>query len=591
MRWTNVGFAAFLGFSCLLMCNSGVRTIHADDSPDVLLSPFRSQAKATQETELEKKLSAPCNLSMDSVPLRQVLDDLRHFYGFNIWIDNGANLNHPVTVKVENVTLKSALPLILSGTGLTYSVKDKVLQIRSKEASAVFQTRSYLVADLVIPIADCSGSATCCRTNQTAPTTAVSHPPPTANQLRSSPLPIRERELIESITGTIAPDSWADVGGLGSIDYRPLTMSMVINQTAEVHKQIADYLSALRGSPDLQVALEVRLISTPEEFVDFVPVQKSKFVNSPNGNTHARCEFLSVRGPVTFLDKKQVSAILETVQSDCRTNILQAPKVTLMNGQQGVVCVEDKHPYVTGVDLTSKDGNVVIQPRTEVVKTGFRMVAKPVVSADGRYAQVSLRIEMTDLATGQVPQRPVTVGLKDNKGNSVPFTQFIQQPIVSTQTIEGTATIPDGGTVLLGGLKKVTETRREVCPEFLGDIPILNRMFTTVAYGKETDGLLVLVTPRIIRSKEPVCQTGFGPAKSQSKSECQSTTMAPISAPIVTCSAVATCEQQSTGGANSQLTKLLKAYDQACAENRYQEARRFADAALAIDPTCFRHKP
>ena len=49
-----------------------------------------------------------------------------------------------------------------------------------------------------------------------------------------------ERELIRLITSTIKPDSWSALGGEGSIEYFPLGMALVINQSPEVIEEEDD---------------------------------------------------------------------------------------------------------------------------------------------------------------------------------------------------------------------------------------------------------------------------------------------------------------------------------------------------------------
>src|SRR5262249_17299517 len=78
--------------------------------------------------------------------------------------------------------------------------------------------------------------------------------------------------LIKLITNTIAPQSWSDVGGQGTIQYFPLGLALVVNQTPDIQEQIADLLAALRRLQDLEVAIELRLISVSEAFFERIGV-------------------------------------------------------------------------------------------------------------------------------------------------------------------------------------------------------------------------------------------------------------------------------------------------------------------------------
>ena len=59
-----------------------------------------------------------------------------------------------------------------------------------------------------------------------------------------------------------------------------------------------------------------------------------------------------------------------------------------------------------------------------------------------------------------------------------------------------------GITVLLGGLKTLSEGRNEYGPPILGKIPYLSRLFRNTAYGRESQSLMIMVTPRIIINEE-----------------------------------------------------------------------------------------
>jgi type II secretory pathway component GspD/PulD (secretin) len=82
------------------------------------------------------------------------------------------------------------------------------------------------------------------------------------------------------------------------------------------------------------------------------------------------------------------------------------------------------------------------------------------------------------------------------------FQMFFQQPTFTQISINTTVTVPDGGTVLLGGLKTLSEARNEAGPPILSKIPYLNRLFRNTAFGRESQSLLIMVTPRIIINEE-----------------------------------------------------------------------------------------
>ena len=78
----------------------------------------------------------------------------------------------------------------------------------------------------------------------------------------------------------------------------------------------------------------------------------------------------------------------------------------------------------------------------------------------------------------------------------------MQLPTFSYVTVSTTVSVPDGGTVLLGGIKRLSEGRNEFGVPLLNKLPYINRLFRNVGIGRETQSLMMMVTPRIIIQEE-----------------------------------------------------------------------------------------
>ena len=61
-------------------------------------------------------------------------------------------------------------------------------------------------------------------------------------------------------------------------------------------------------------------------------------------------------------------------------------------------------------------------------------------------------------------------------------------------SVNTTVSVPDGGTVLMGGLKRLSEGRNEFGPPVISKIPYLNRLFKNVGYGREAQSLLIIAS-------------------------------------------------------------------------------------------------
>jgi type II secretory pathway component GspD/PulD (secretin) len=209
---------------------------------------------------------------------------------------------------------------------------------------------------------------------------------------------------------------------------------------------------------------------------------------------------------------------MEAAQGDRRTNIMQAPKLTMFNGQTATINIQDQQFFVTSVTVAQSGGQVVFVPQNTPFPLGVFMAIQPVVTADRRFVRMNLQPSLTNLTSALVPLFPITTFITPvfeggAIGQPTPFTQFLQQPSFTQISVQTTVSVPDGGTVLLGGLKLMNEGRNEFGPPFLSKIPYLNRLFKNVGYGRDTSSLLIMVTPRvIINEEEEVRQVGTSPA-------------------------------------------------------------------------------
>jgi type II secretory pathway component GspD/PulD (secretin) len=79
---------------------------------------------------------------------------------------------------------------------------------------------------------------------------------------------------------------------------------------------------------------------------------------------------------------------------------------------------------------------------------------------------------------------------------------FIELPQITVTRVRTTVTVPDEGTLLLGGQRLITEQEVETGVPVLSKIPILNRFFTNRIETKEESTLLVLVKPTVLIQSE-----------------------------------------------------------------------------------------
>jgi type II secretory pathway component GspD/PulD (secretin) len=208
---------------------------------------------------------------------------------------------------------------------------------------------------------------------------------------------------------------------------------------------------------------------------------------------------------------------MEAAQGDRRVNVMQAPKLTMFNGQTATITVADVQFFQTNVTPAfTAAGQLYFIPGNQPFPLGVMLFVVPTISADRRFVRLTLTPTMANLANANVPQIPIQIpvpqvfdsGIVSNAQDRL-FQIFLQAPTFTTIAIMTTVSVPDGGTVMLGGLKTLSEGRNEFGPPILSKIPYINRLFKNVGYGREASSLLIMVTPRIIINlEEEIRQTG-----------------------------------------------------------------------------------
>lgn len=406
--------------------------------------------------------------------------------------------------------------------------------------------------------------------------------------------------------------------------------------------------SAETGPHEGNVALEVKFITIAEDFFERIGVDFSidgKKVDIVDKGEEIRKLLKSADKKPIFLDANQTREFLEALQGDIRNNVMHAPKLLVSDGKEGNVRCSEQQFFVTGVTAIRQGEQIAVCPKTETISTGFELAFQPTILKDKQAVAVKVKTSLTSLDGEKTRLFPVVVPVtstskegKDGKPRQpVVLTQNLQQPRITTLAMQGELTIPDGGTALLGGWKRLSEGRCEYGPPVLSKIPYVNRLFKTVGYSRSVENVLVMVTARIVRTEtketaqvnpakekqiaelmkqfnalfkggkyreaeacalrahelapeNPMLLAAIRVARQQQGSSSCNKGSASASA-IVPCSATAETVDATLPKWSKKMEKLVAAYHQACAAGRLDEARKLARQALEIDPTCFGEHP
>ena len=281
--------------------------------------------------------------------------------------------------------------------------------------------------------------------------------------LQSSSGKITMAELYRVIAGVVASDTWGPAGGEGSL--MPLGNSLVIRQTAEVHRQIGDLLKQLRAGAATQktVAIDARwllldsddldrLISTQQKGCPLVnrkilaeytrrPSSIRGLTNSFSGQlvylvSGTRRNFVSGYVPVVgSVDRpgqkaRQFASLADDARVTYASNI-----TTCSNLQQGQVVSSSSVGY---------------QPQIEKTNLGALLEIRATLTPDNRRAIVDLRSTITVPGKNANQQEVI-------RDLMVPT---MDRVAIDTQELATTLSVPLGQPVLAGGITYVAPSLR-----------------------------------------------------------------------------------------------------------------------------------
>ena len=179
-------------------------------------SPPRSISVFDSNEEIQKKLSRVCSLSFNESSLGAVIAHIRSEFGLPILVDSNAlklaGIDPDVSIKFESDgrTVGQSLKVLASRFELRVVVHNGcVFLTTADEAEQCLETRLYPMAGIA---------------------------------RESDPIKIDYDTVIDLITTFVAPNSWEEVGGTGSVSGFVNYGCLVISQPSYVHEEIQAFL-------------------------------------------------------------------------------------------------------------------------------------------------------------------------------------------------------------------------------------------------------------------------------------------------------------------------------------------------------------
>ena len=228
------------------------------------------------------------------------------------------------------------------------------------------------------------------------------------------------------------------------------------------------------------------------------PVAGAFYNDGQDGDVRARSEnifgsdlgrALTTNGGMTagwtYLNDLQFNMILQAVEKREDAEIMNSQLLTVMNNERGHVAVLNQTAYVRDFDVEVAQASFIADPKVDVIQDGIVLDVQPIIQQDRKYIIMQLQPTVAEL------QRPIPTFTTSLAGSTLPVT--LQLPNLTVTNFSTTVRVPDGGTVLLGGLRQtLTKERRAEIP-LLAQLPIVSFFFKQEGTTDENKALMVMV--------------------------------------------------------------------------------------------------
>jgi type II secretory pathway component GspD/PulD (secretin) len=174
-----------------------------------------------------------------------------------------------------------------------------------------------------------------------------------------------------------------------------------------------------------------------------------------------------------------VNATLNALITNGDGKLLARPNVLTINGNKATIFVGDELPVVT--PSTSSSGGSVTYT-TEYKKAGITLAFVPRTNDEDNIA-ASVFVEVST---------PMTVTLEVGGQKTTAYQ-------ITTRSAQTNVRLKDGDTMVIGGLISSTDVKNFNKVPFLGDLPVLGKLFQSVSKSKNETEVVIFLKAKIVK--------------------------------------------------------------------------------------------
>lgn len=460
--------------------------------------------------------------------------------GVNIVLIDPANANPVVNLTLRNLTLKRVLDFVTRATGYQYEVQADVIVVRPGGGQSDMETQFFPVSRPTV--LRMTGRSS---TRSSEP---VSGPAPSVEG---------EGQAIRSFLQLAGVDFEGVPGSTLAFD----GSQIIATQTSRNLERIRNILARYRDVR--QVEIEAKFMEVQQGALDELGVQwnlasKAAQLNGtesrystgggvnrtlaeafrnttsaqqisisgeglPSGGFNLPTAAPTIPGGVLLgaaagplanitgiIGEFDVNAIVRALSQKSGTELLSAPKLTVLSGNPATITVAQELRYPqsygqiqsqVGTGSISGGGSAGVSitsgtPQDFATRNiGVELRVTPTVEEDNHSVSLDLNPKVTEFE-GFVEYGGPSVAISG--GTTVTVPPGFYQPIFAVREVSTRVTLWDGATLVMGGLTREDVKKVHDKVPVLGSVPIIGRLFRTKGESTQKRNLLIFVTANLV---------------------------------------------------------------------------------------------
>jgi MSHA biogenesis protein MshL len=288
-----------------------------------------------------------------------------------------------------------------------------------------------------------------------------------------------------------------DINGAMITFNRP-TGQLVVKNTPDNLSKVEEILSEMRRSLARQIAIEARIITVSSDDIDAFGLQSflgsqsfsmssddkgsvdiDNSVTYPDVMDRDNTNYYGQEFVLGVLDKDfSIALAIDALKSNYEVNTLSSPRLTVFNNQRAHVKAATITSYVSEVDaeIEASSDNLYYTVDTKVrqAPSGTILDVTPTINNDGT---ITLALHPTFVTADLDSTVDIESVSSSASGGSSLASNTLTLPVFTTQSVDTTVVLPDGGVAIVGGLIDEVELLKNHYSPIWGKVPLIGNLF------------------------------------------------------------------------------------------------------------------